>query len=104
MEDTTCKNCRGEGLVGSGEQPWLRIGHVKTCPECSGTGKIQTENAAAETVASAPEGDEQPEVTSAAGEKIEQAVQESTDGVPVEGAGAVDEENATIKPEAAPLG
>lgn len=36
----TCKNCTGEGIVGMGDQPWLRQGHLHTCEVCGGTGKI----------------------------------------------------------------
>ena len=36
----TCPNCAGDGLVGQGEQPWLRQGHIVKCAQCSGTGKV----------------------------------------------------------------
>lgn len=35
---TQCTNCAGGGLVGVGEQPWLRQGPISTCPNCAGTG------------------------------------------------------------------
>lgn len=37
---TICTNCNGEGLVGSGEKPWMKQGKIVTCPECSGTGQM----------------------------------------------------------------
>lgn len=154
MDTNTCSNCRGEGLVGSGDQPWLRIGHLTTCKQCNGTGssKGASDKEAVETAhandvqdnvltigvykitGEAPYTDEQGSrkgvldigsvhklpisagdafVASGVAEKvaddtptdeqsytpdtiIEKAVDESTDGVPVEGAGAVDEEHATM--------
>ncbi len=40
---TRCENCHGEGLVGAGDQPWLRQGPVTTCSPCGGTGKVDEE-------------------------------------------------------------
>ncbi|MES2216688.1 MAG: hypothetical protein V4481_05345 [Patescibacteria group bacterium] len=40
---STCQNCRGEGLVGAGDQPWLKQGPLGTCKPCSGSGKISDE-------------------------------------------------------------
>ena len=37
---TDCSTCHGEGLVGTGDQPWLKLGDVRTCAECAGTGKV----------------------------------------------------------------
>ena len=37
---TECEKCRGDGLVGAGEQPWLKQGAISTCPECSGKGQL----------------------------------------------------------------
>lgn len=57
-----CEKCKGKGLVGNGDQPWLLQGHVITCPVCSGTGKqpeavapeAQTETAAPVETATEP--------------------------------------------------
>jgi len=35
----TCTNCNGDGIVGSGDQPWLKQGHLVGCKACGGTGK-----------------------------------------------------------------
>jgi len=35
-----CPVCRGQGLVGSGENPHLLEGLKKTCENCNGTGKV----------------------------------------------------------------
>lgn len=35
-----CKNCNGEGLVGQGPTPHLKVGRIETCPACNGTGKV----------------------------------------------------------------
>lgn len=40
MDNNKCSNCNGEGIVGSGEKPWLKEGHLHTCDVCKGTGKI----------------------------------------------------------------
>lgn len=37
---TTCDNCNGEGLVGQGDNPRLKIGRLDRCTVCNGTGKI----------------------------------------------------------------
>lgn len=37
---TTCTNCTGSGLAGSGPTPWLHQGAVVTCPVCSGKGTL----------------------------------------------------------------
>lgn len=42
MTTTKCDNCNGEGIVGQGESPWLKQGHLETCKLCTGTGKIET--------------------------------------------------------------
>lgn len=47
-----CENCVGEGLVGQGPEPWLRQGHIETCPVCLGTG-IKAAPAAPESVQTA---------------------------------------------------
>ena len=38
---TNCENCKGDGLVGAGEQPWLRQGRLERCTKCGGTGKVE---------------------------------------------------------------
>lgn len=43
-----CTNCDGEGIVGGGEKPWLRLGALSTCGVCGGSGKVGAENAVAE--------------------------------------------------------
>lgn len=50
---TTCKKCHGDGLIGAGDQPWLKHGTVSTCDACNGTGKVSDD--AQETVAETPE-------------------------------------------------
>ncbi len=35
---TKCTKCLGEGLIGSGENPELKQGAIKTCDLCAGTG------------------------------------------------------------------
>ncbi len=35
-----CNNCKGKGLVGTGEKPWECQGAVSTCTACTGTGKV----------------------------------------------------------------
>lgn len=46
-----CTTCRGGGLIGSGDQPWLKLGAVVTCKECGGTGQIgEVESAPAEII------------------------------------------------------
>lgn len=37
---STCNNCLGDGVVGSGDQPWLKQGALRTCELCNGTGQI----------------------------------------------------------------
>lgn len=37
---TQCANCLGDGIVGSGPEPWLKVGAKVTCPKCGGTGQI----------------------------------------------------------------
>lgn len=48
-----CKNCLGDGIVGAGDQPWLKQGAQSTCAVCGGTGKI-AEEVATEPVVEAP--------------------------------------------------
>ena len=47
---STCDKCKGDGLIGVGENPHLKAGPVSTCDVCSGTGKID----GAEVVPDAP--------------------------------------------------
>ena len=35
-----CPVCVGKGLIGSGERPFEMAGVVKTCPNCTGSGKV----------------------------------------------------------------
>ncbi len=35
-----CDNCKGDGIVGVGENPHLKEGPQSTCPVCTGTGKV----------------------------------------------------------------
>ncbi len=44
-----CKNCNGEGIVGNGDQPWLKQGHLHTCEVCAGTGKVSSGQAVEQT-------------------------------------------------------
>lgn len=44
---TICTNCNGEGLVGQGDQPWLKQGHIQTCGKCDGTGQVDVNAGAA---------------------------------------------------------
>jgi hypothetical protein len=37
---TECTTCRGQGLIGSGENPHNLQGAVVTCTDCGGTGKV----------------------------------------------------------------
>lgn len=37
---TECTTCRGQGLIGSGENPHNLQGAVITCTDCGGTGKV----------------------------------------------------------------
>ncbi len=53
----TCNKCKGEGLIGVGENPHLKEGPISTCDTCSGTGKAD-ENAIAP---STPEPEQIPE-------------------------------------------
>lgn len=41
-----CTNCNGNGLVGNGDKPWLMQGSIKTCPVCTGTGKVNEDGTA----------------------------------------------------------
>ena len=36
----TCENCKGDGIVGVGTEPWLKNGDNSTCKVCTGTGKV----------------------------------------------------------------
>lgn len=36
-----CEKCMGSGLIGNGPNPHLRVGAVKVCDICKGTGKIE---------------------------------------------------------------
>lgn len=47
-----CPVCKGEGLIGAGDMPWLRQGPISTCGNCGGSGKV--EDIAPEVVAEAP--------------------------------------------------
>lgn len=105
-----CENCHGEGLVGQGEKPWLRQGHIDTCKICNGTGKVETGSAGA----TAQEADEanakQKASDDAVGEKIEGAADEN-DAAASDIEAAVDEStsansaaDATIKAETKQLG
>lgn len=58
----TCDVCKGDGLVGVGENPHLKEGPVSTCVPCSGTGKV-ADSLSAQVI------DNDPEVL-AFGEKI----------------------------------
>lgn len=40
MEQITCKNCNGEGIVGNGPNPAAKEGHLHGCGVCAGTGKV----------------------------------------------------------------
>ncbi len=35
-----CDNCKGKGLVGNGETPWMMQGAIETCKACTGTGLV----------------------------------------------------------------
>ena len=35
-----CSNCQGDGIVGAGAAPWLRMGHLSKCVPCGGTGQV----------------------------------------------------------------
>src|ERR1035437_3474753 len=35
-----CPNCLGEGLIGSGDVPHLKLGNIRTCDVCNGTGIV----------------------------------------------------------------
>lgn len=35
-----CNLCAGEGLIGAGETPSLRLGKIVTCGDCNGSGKV----------------------------------------------------------------
>lgn len=67
---TNCENCHGEGLVGQGEKPWLRQGHIDTCKICNGTGKVSAGGSQAATAQTTAD-------QSAEGEKIEGAADET---------------------------
>jgi len=41
----TCDLCGGDGLIGSGDNPRLKLGVLRVCTECSGTGMINDEHA-----------------------------------------------------------
>lgn len=45
MQQTTCTNCNGTGLVGQGDEPWMHRGTLETCKKCSGTGKVDETSA-----------------------------------------------------------
>ncbi len=34
-----CQKCAGDGIIGGGPQPWLKLGKTSTCDDCKGTGK-----------------------------------------------------------------
>ena len=38
---TQCTECLGDGITGSGEKPWEKVGKIVTCRSCNGTGKIE---------------------------------------------------------------
>lgn len=40
----TCEKCAGDGLIGNGPNPHLKEGHITTCPDCNGTGKVEESN------------------------------------------------------------
>lgn len=51
----TCDKCRGGGLIGAGDQPWLKNGAVSTCDKCTGTGQVdESANTVSETPVEAP--------------------------------------------------
>ena len=39
-----CDVCKGNGLIGQGDQPWLRQGTLEVCKTCSGTGTALIDN------------------------------------------------------------
>ena len=88
-----CSNCKGGGLVGTGEQPWLRLGHLSTCTKCLGTGKV-----AEAPQASVPTDGEE--------KKDGEPTDPDQNGSAPESVDNVDQENATLTPEqqAAQLG
>lgn len=43
-----CPNCDGDGIVGSGETPHLKQGHIVTCTVCQGTGSVPVNSTAQE--------------------------------------------------------
>lgn len=99
--ENKCENCHGEGLVGQGEQPWLRQGRTETCKKCGGTGKL-VESAGANLSAPTPRTTQpvQPNITAPTpdttegGEKKEGDIPTPPTGdqsIP----GAVDEPNLT---------
>lgn len=62
-----CPKCHGGGLVGGGDKPWERVGHLSTCDLCSGTGKVEAD--IAENFGKAPAVDTEEEVDKSEGEK-----------------------------------
>lgn len=89
--ENKCANCHGDGIVGQGEQPWLKQGHTETCKVCNGTGKAEAD--AGETVDTTESQATEPETPAqAAGEEKKEedadtAPEASDPSIP----GAVDE-------------
>ena len=50
---TQCPKCLGEGLIGVGENPHLKLGKISTCDVCNGSGQVDA-NAKASQVAPEP--------------------------------------------------
>lgn len=44
MAKQLCEKCKGDGIVGQGDKPWLKEGFNETCKECVGTGKTGTDD------------------------------------------------------------
>lgn len=47
--ENICGVCKGEGLVGVGENPHLKEGNISTCSACAGTGKSVSSEVTAST-------------------------------------------------------
>lgn len=48
--ENICGVCKGEGLVGVGENPHLKEGNISTCSACAGTGKLVSSEITASTL------------------------------------------------------
>ncbi len=51
MEKIQCTKCLGDGIIGSGDNPHLKLGKQVTCDMCGGTGKIDAPTASQGIVA-----------------------------------------------------